>query len=381
MSHKLFALAVISTLLLVFSFQNCGKGFVAVDHLSSSAPLSSYDEQCLQNLTFDACLFKKNAVSAAGASQKSQTASVIDDLQTHGVMMDAFTNTGELKNSSFLVYENGKSAVLSKDPVKKWNYRYSQSLDRTKLMQVMAFYWMNFAAVNSLQTTGLFHAFNKEIKVIIGGSVFGWIPGKNQIHLLSGADVSAMALDASAMIYFLGWANLDYANNGKIHQYTKENHLSCSTGTRDCCKTQNGCARAIASGVADYLVAMTFPENAAVGDGLSDRIDGKSICQTQYERNPLATKNLTLASSYNLCGSGKLGDIYAMGSVYASIWWSVRSLPSSNASEVDRLYMLHLAQLNGDDTFLTAKDKILALDRTHFSGRYSQAFISEFGRR
>lgn len=382
MSHKKIAALLTGILGLVLFYQNCGKNFV-VNDLSSSVAIfqGSTNPNCLNDGTSDACLFLKNMVSQSDSPQRSQSAANIEALQTYAVSLNGMISGSQLTNTSFSSYQKGASTPLAKDPSQKWNFRYSDALGKIKLGQVMSFYWANVAVNQALQSTGVFYAVNRGIKLISNDSVYGWAPSKNQIHLKSATDTSDMALDASLTVYFLGLANLDYATNGRIHQVTKTNHVACDAGAKDCCQSKVGCSRAIASGAADYLVAMTFPESPAVGDGFSDKVNGKSLCGMTTGRNPQSVAAMTMTQAYALCGAGQQGNTFVMGSVYASIWFNVRNGAGAVPSEVDRLYMLHLAQLNGDDDFTTAKAKILAIDQSEFGGKYSSRFNQEFSQR
>lgn len=380
MSHKKIAALFAGVLGLVLFYQNCGKNFVVSELPSSGAVfLGSTNPNCLNDGSSDACLFLKNMVSQTDSSQRAQSASNIDALQTYAVSLNGMISGNQLSNASFSAYKKGAVTPLAKDANQKWNFRYSDA--RVELGQVMSFYWANVAVNKALQTTGVFYAANRGIKIISNDTVYGWAPSKSQIHLKGATDTSDMALDGSLVVYFLGLANLDYATNGRIHQVTKSNHVSCTAGSKDCCQTKMGCSRALASGAADYLVAMMFPDKPAVGEGFSDKVDGKSLCGLATGRNPQSVSTMTMAQAYALCGAQQQGNTFVMGSVYASIWFNVRQSVGAIPSEVDRLYMLHLAELTGDDDFVTAKAKILAIDQSQFGGKYSGLFNQEFNGR
>ncbi len=376
-------------ILLAFSiicFQNCGKNFQAmrVTGQADSLSVEDLDPVCMDGSS-DACLYLKSIVAQTRMPAGALTADQMGAAQQLPVSLKDITTDSLLKNQSFIVFEKGSSSPLAADANGKWRYSYSSPQGPSKLEQLMSFYWANFAASNAFLRTGAFYAQDKQIKIITGDSYFGWAPAKNQIHLI-GTDAKKMALDASLVVYFLGLANLDYATGGKINSFSKPNlHVTCGAQQKmDCCSTKNGCSRAIASGQADYFVAMTFPKLSAVADGWSDKIAGHSICNSSLARDPAALpQEITSEQVFSLCSTqSQAGDIHAMGALYSAIWWDVRqSAEEAKSAEVDSLFMMHLKVLDGDDDFISVQSKILAIDRASFAGRYRTAFESAFRRR
>ncbi|MGE0764214.1 MAG: hypothetical protein AB7N80_13110, partial [Bdellovibrionales bacterium] len=76
-----------------------------------------------------------------------------------------------------------------------------------------------------------------------------------------------------------------------------------------------------------------------------------------------------------------VGDANILGHDYASIWWQLRGQVEADAYALDFLYLQQLSRLNASDTFSTAKQKILDLDRDLLEGRFNDRINAEFTRR
>lgn len=378
----LTGLCIVTSVVVALGFQNCGRNFETSSNqlLKSQAPLA---RDCNEDESVDACVFFKNPVAQIGSKSVLMNHMQLADHQTYGVSFEDFMPGATLQNGSFAVYRAGNTRSLERTDNDNWRHDLTDSDGVAKVGQLMSFYWANFATQNAFEVSGKIFARGKKIKIITDDAVFGWAPSKNQIHLLTTPNGDSMALDASIVIYFLGWANLEYATNGNINVMSKTLHKTCGPQNRqDCCTEKIGCSRALASGQADYFVAMTFPNKPAMGDGWSRSTQGNAVCQSSLSRHPASFNNATVDSSYSLCAAqGQAGSIYALGAMYSSIWWNVRNASGSNPLEIDRLFLLHLEKLDGDDNLITVKNKILQMDTEIFSGKYNSAFENEFTRR
>lgn len=370
--------AVALVFIVLLGFQNCGEFRSQISAYSESLS-SRIDPRCLESNS-DSCLFSKNLVS-----QKGQPSASLNDMekqssQTLAVDFSGIAEGGELRNGSFVVELFGQAGSLRADPATKWRLPLATAGNREKFAQANSFYWANYAAVTALKKTGAFYAGDKTIKIITDSDSRGWSTEKNEIHLSKDAIGRSMAFDASVLVYFLGLANIDFATQGAINSNLSLNHAECMDSGYNCCKNQRGCAQALASGQADYLVAITFPDSPAVGDGWSDVVQGQSICaQAGSFRNPKLNTSMTSRAAFELCSSlNQQGNVYAMGAVYAAIWWSVRQ---SGGANVDRLFSQHLKELNSEDDFLTALEKIKNLDKAFYGGRFSALFDKEYATR
>jgi hypothetical protein len=304
-------------------------------------------------------------------------------MQTLAVSINQFTDSNRLTNSSFTVFSRSNPLdILQIDPNVSWRFSINETNGLDKVGQVMSFYWANHAAKTALDNTGLFFASNKSIKIVINDSISGWAPRANQIHLSMARELQSQALDASVLLYHLAMANLDYATEGRVHVFSEPKHRICgSVGNFDCCLSSAGCSRAIASGQADYFVAMNFPDSPAFADGWTNNNSGKSICNSEAHRNLNQLMEMTFSEAYELCAeSEQQGSIYAMGAVYSSLWWSIRN-QVEDRSKIDQLYMMHLREITGDDDFASVRDKIIALDTEQFDGQFSELVLGEFRKR
>lgn len=379
-------LKLLLTGLLIFStpliYQNCGQGFSAALKGDQTSFSANTKESCFDS-EMDACIFNKNIVAQSQVQDPTINLKEMEEFQTLAVDLDSYTNRELLSNSSFTVFSKGQESPLTTTAEGDWKYKLSDKNGLSNIGQVMSFYWANRAVENALEQSGAFFALDKEIKIIIDDEIFGWAPSFNQIHLASNDKGESMALDASLLVYFLGLANLDYASQGQIHRFGKApQQARCGKNNlRECCSSKNGCISAIASGQADYLVAMTFPEKPATGDGWAKDINGYSICESSSYRNPENFLLVDAQTAFEQCRDlNQEGDAQSLGAMYSSIWWEIRK-SALNSMEVDKLYMLHLEQLNGDDNFMTALEKIKLIDEALFKGKFSKRFMIAYQKR
>lgn len=396
------AFALVLGLAIIVSFQNCARFEVASnlnsgDQASISATIGlttggttlqpatdRIDPTCMTNTAFDACLFRKNPVAHKGTSF-SGTPGVNESLekyQTYGVRLTGLDSSGKLQNSTIRV----RTAYGTPVSTNVTALRVSAMDDGTEAFtQVATYYWMNRAVEYIEPRTGVFPAKGKGVYVIVDDTLAGWSPVTNSIHLRIAASSNKMAWNSDLAIYFLGLANLHYATNGAIRSLDASKHRTCGAAVSGCCVSKTGCARAVASGVGDYFVGMMFPDQPTVGETWVNGTSGLTMCTKS--RHLEANAALTAQDAFDSCAaSGGTGEATTMGTIYASIWWSVRKSAlnakgDSGAAEVDTLFMQHLALLAGSDDFSTALSKIKSLDQRLFNGSYSARFDSEYNAR
>lgn len=377
-----FALAFTLTLSLlpVLAFQNCGPGFNA-NKSSLLLPVVS-TEICFASGA-DACLINKNSWAQSDRFSNSLSVTELAELQRLPANLRTWAIDGQLRSTSFIIFNALDGSILQAKPDGSWRYRFDEPNGQTNMGQIMSFFWANHTVEYARNNLGLFYAENKNIKIVVDDSLFGWTPQKNQIHLTKTQGGTSMSLDASILIYFLGLANLDYATQGRIHVSTTTKNVACpSSQNANCCSSISGCSRALASGQADYLVGMIFQQHPAVAEDWGQSESGQVLCNSERSRNLAQLQDLTVAQAFEICqGTGESGNIYSLGAMYASLWWSLRNSAGISANEVDRLYMLHLSLLDGDDDFVSVKDKILSLDQLHFGSRYRDRILIEFSKR
>lgn len=373
--HRLTWILAAITLMSVF-FQNCSKGFQAVQHEESASTLATY--ACLENNSVDACLFKKNPVHQAGSNIDPSTAAYY---QNTGVLLKDLDGSGYLSNASFSV--QSKSGSRAKAFNGRWKYLFSTY--PSEASQVSAYYYLTEAKNYFKNRTGIFYAENQNIRVISDAGLSGWSSQINTIHLENQENKIAMALDGSLVVNLLAHANAYYASNGQALTNQSATAQNCvnkksSLASYQCCKTSNGCGNAILAGQADYLTAIYFEAlGTALGESWALNTSGLAVCNVS--RDVAQNTNLNASIAYSNCASIKSsGNIYAMGALYASVWWEARK-KISNKVEFDKYFMKHLELIRGDDTFVTIQAKLQTLDQNSFSNQFYVNLRSEFLKR
>ena len=167
-----------------------------------------------------------------------------------------------------------------------------------------------------------------------------------------------------------GEANVHYASKGAIADLSGDlNHVACLNDLKGCCATKNGCSKAILSGAGDYFALMVFADQPRMGEGLANSTSGQALCGKHRDVADFASSRA--ADLYAACSAR--GAVAGMGFLYASMWWQVRT-QATGSMTVDQLFLRHLKDLNGHDTFATAKVKILALAPSDLKTLFQQEF-------
>lgn len=377
--------------LIVFSLA-CSEGFNSVTSTMASGggrgqgavngallpATDKIDSSCMVSPDYDACLFNKNPVYHSGRTMSGTAKSQIEPYQNLGVKLIGVGAAGTLDNSDFWV-GTLNSPRISTANSGQLKVRVSQATG-TEIEQLMTYYYFNSAFAYWASRGGL-AARQKGLKVIVDDRVTGFRKENNQIHLARLPGQWPAALDASQSLYLLGTANLYHASGGEIFRMASGDaaHVSCGTDAKGCCATANGCSRALVSGLSSYFVAAMFPSGPAIGELAANRLKGLRVCNV-VDRDLSGAAGLTKALSYSAC-TARRGDVHVMGNLYASVFWEVRKRMVNDQIAVDRLYLEHLTQLNGDDTFVTAKAKLLSLGSGVLTPALRLEFAAEFQRR
>jgi len=367
----------------------CGEGFRA--NITESEMMSAGSHNaCFRDLNTQACVFRKNPLVEAGGEAFLSPIAGQSDLsayQSYGVGLSGLDASGYLQNASLTIQTGqGERAQAAEG---YWKFAFKDDAS-AKAVQVHTYYWLNRTIEEMIQRAGNIYVNNKLIQVVVNAATTGWTPVQNAIFLERSNSGNQAALDAGLSVHLLGQANLFHATNGLIDDLgldTSHGDCGLSGGAvfeNDCCTTVNGCSRALASGQADYLVALMFPENPTVGETWVNRSSGFRYCNMSRDLRRHA--NTTAAQAFAACTPfGASGQIYNMGTLYASIWFEIRKKLSADLPErlkdFDRLYMLHLAQLAGHDNFTTALSKIKQIDAAAFSMTFKPFFEDEYTRR
>ncbi len=367
----------------------CAKGFDSAKIIPLDFS-SLAESECLNDSTTSACVFQKNPLAASGLTAFPSLIGETTELgafQSLAVTIDNLDASGFLQNASINVTaEQGERAQALNG---SWKFRFKGDAS-AKAVQVHTYYWLNKAIQDLKAVAGVVYAEGKAIEVAVNAAETGWLPAQNKITLQRNASGNQLALDAGFAVHMLGQANIHHASNGQINDLGLDtNHADCGlTGgavfQKDCCVAANGCSRALQIGAADYMVALIFPENPTLGETWVNRSSGLDYCG--FSRDLRRHQATTAQQAFGACTSrGASGQIFPMGTLYASMWFEIRksvkaALPT-RLNDFDRLYMLHLAQLQGQDTFATAITKIKAIDVAEFGTAFSPYFDAEVTRR
>jgi hypothetical protein len=387
------ALAFISTgVVLSLGFQNCGGYKPSAAWIASLSQAVSLDlassgqliDDCMDRQGVDACLFLKSPVTQKGSALESGTGE-LTSLQRYAVRLPALDGSGFLRNASFSV----QGPAAEKISLENGSWKFPVGDSALRLAHISAYYWLTMAAMAIKNRTGEFYAEGRNIKVVVNDDKTGWSSSDNSIRLEVSADGRPIAFDAGVMIHLLAQANLHYATLGKIDDMGNDtHHMDCGptggeTYQNDCCQTKDGCSRAVAAGASDYLVALMFPDAPTVGEYWANRGSGLGFCN--ISRDLRMNANLSASEAFGACRDfGVAGEIYNMGTLYASIWWEIRKQLKQDPAatlQFDQLYMRHLSALDGADTITTAVSKAKQIDARDFAGRFTQLFDAEIGRR
>ena len=365
------------------------------DNLSKANLKSELERNLVQNCTADseynACIFWKNPVAQQG--QAFTTAinrnSDLKNVQIHAVNIEGYDDSGVLKNSSFFVRALTASGQLQSVSTESGQFKFSFRGDALhRVGQVMAFYWLTLQEKYMSVVTGAFFAAKKGISVISYVPDLEnayWDSDLQEVVLGSSTVGNEFALGAEVYLHEMGHANVAYATNYKINESVGSfSSISCGGGQAVCCANANGCSWAINEGQADYHAGILFSASTTFLETFVNNTSGLSECG--LSRSLDANKNLTAQAAYNACNVNVRGEVHVTGRVYASVWWEVRKLAEKNspevgADEIDVLFTNHLVTLEARDTFVTALDKIQAVDQTLYKGKYSNSFKDEFSKR
>lgn len=362
----------------------------AIAELKSALEKNMVDD-CAINEDYNACIFWKNPVAQVGAPLAAPITRTSDlsGIQIHAVKLEGYDDSGLLKNGSFFVRAlnpNGRLVSLSTE---SGQFKFGYNNDPIhRVGQVMAFYWLTVQEKYMKEVTGDFFASNKGISVVSYVPNLEnayWDADLQEVVLGSSAAGNEFALGAEVYAHEMGHANINYATDYAINETVGSFESAvCSGGQGVCCRTVNGCSWAINEGQADYHAGILFPSNVNFLESFVNNPDGLNECG--LSRNIDASKDLTADQAYNACNAQFRGEVHVTGRIYASVWWEVRKAaeaqePGKGADEVDVLFTNHLVALDASDTFVTAMDKVLAVDQALYQGKYSEMFTDEFARR
>ncbi len=389
---KLSSRQILLAVMLISSslfFQNCGNQFAVNEDMQSLFKANDkIDANCLDSSEYDACIFYKSPVVHKGdvLAVNERWETELPKWQHYGVTLP--------RSLSSSYFTNGTIEVLSEQRIgaqEVENYQVAYSKDnQVAISEAMSYYWGSTLINHFRKTAGYTYLDNKNVRIVPDSSITGFSSETNTIYLGETEQTSGLSVsfDASVLMHLMGEANIYHATNGAVYDLSVDDkHLDCGiTGfevyKKDCCASRFGCSKAVTSGLSDYLVSVVFPSFPAIGEALSNSVYGIEFCD--INRNPDRNRVLNVKQAYGACADdGRPGQVYAMGSFYASIWYSVRTKVfeadgARGIRDLDRLYMELLKELTPDDDFLTVLDKIRTVDASISEGWLTSFFEVEY---
>ena len=356
------------------SFQNCGGSLKA---MVSSSELASLVTGCFEDPSLGACIFLKSPSTMAGVSATGLSAEALPTLQTYGVQIPASFDPHQLDGDVVLqssVPDAGFSGSLK--------VRHS-SENQPLLAHLMTYIWLT-EAKRFFSVAGVNYLSGRGLRVVVEATQTGFASSNKTIYLKREPTAQPAAYDASLAIHLFGEANIFFATSGAAYNLSIESkHIDCGSGGQllrnNCCSSKRGCSKAITAGLSDHLVNSLFPQNTGIGDAFSATGRGLEVCG--LARNPLALRTVTAEQAYRACSaSARVGEVYAMGAFYSSLWWRVRDqVLASQPGRLDdfnRFFARALALVEGRDDFVSFHTKLLQLDQTEFNSAFGALFTS-----
>ncbi len=367
-------LSLFVILILIISYQNCSQQFNV--NMDQASQFWSDTQACFSNSAANACIYDKSATATA---QAAVDAGAANQYQKKAVKIIELNSATELASDSFIVRAGNKKAIPKNG---SWKFKFNEDMD--SLSQVNAYFYLTDFKNFVKSRTGVFHAENKSIKVNTSAGFTAWSEKINEIDLESHPDKLPAATDASVVINLLAQANVYYANSGAAAVVSSTTTQKCTNKNgklvfNGCCTSNVGCALAISAGAADYLTAIYFSSNTAIGENWAQSSSGVATCGVS--RDVSKNSGLKNTQAFAACMPyGGSGNIYAMGSLYASIWWEARK-KAPNKMGFDTFFMRHLELITAEDTFTSIKSKLQSLDQSQFSSSYYSYLQSELSHR
>lgn len=365
------ALVVLFTL----SFQNCGR---AIQAKAGSSALASIATSCFDNPSMDACIFLKSPSTMAGVGASSLSAEALPALQTYGFQIPASFDPYHLEGD--VVFESSVPASGFLGSFKVPHSPENQPL----LGHLMTYVWLG-EAKHFLSHAGVNYLGGRGLRVVVEATQTGFASSNKTIYLKRDPASLPAAYDASLAVHLFGEANIFFATNGAAYNLSQENkHIDCGVAggqllRNNCCSSKRGCSKALTAGLSDHLVNLTFPQNVGVGDTFSASGRGLEICG--LARNPEGLRTVTAEQAYRACSaSARVGEIYAMGAFYSSIWWRVRdqvqATQPARLEDFNRFFARALALVEGRDDFVSFHTKLLQLDQAEFNSAFGALFTA-----
>lgn len=336
------------------------------------AAKESIDGACLNNQivnSYNFCLFNKNYVKSGDQITVNLADVVAQSHQNLAVKLQ-MPSDGSL-NTSFVKIETHQSARYS-----VLNPAVVRAGEGSLLEQAMVFYYANktIQGLSSIEPLALSQI---QTKFIVDDKMSGFHFKTKSIHLQKSSSYVA-AWDASQIVYHLGLAEASVATQGRLEFRSEPHHKVCGANPNGCCLSKIGCSKALQSGIGMIFVALLFPDSPVLGELSSLSREGLLSCSI-LRRNLNAMVSLNADQVYTRCPDS-MGSIYAMGDLYASMWWRMRGQiqTSTSRTEFDRFFLRHIRDIEPQDTFIEVKKKLLLLSQSSFNSQFESIINSEW---
>lgn len=375
--------------MMVFGYQNCGQFALDAGKMGSFASLGAtlsagaklvpdtdkFDSSCMTNSAYDACVLRQNPIASGATTLTADPVarrSQIANVSLYGVKLTSLTGTGRLENGTISVGAvDGSQASASPGSLK-----VAPSANSSNFEQANAYYWMNRAAEYfDARTDGALPAKGKSVKVVVNDTITGYETSSNTIRLKKTDDLGAVAWNGDIAVHMFGIANVMLANPNGWATLSSTKHLTCNAVDKGCCASNIGCANAIRFGAGEYFAASLFPSRTRVGEAVVNTGNPQIIAGVA--RDVASLSNTTAPQAF----TSSTGHAQAMGLIYASIWWQVRSAAGTQSADIDRIFLEHLSLVDGTDDFRTALAKAKTVDARLFGGRHSAKFDAQLSAR
>lgn len=320
-------------------FQNCGPGFEVVSdkilERIDGLPISGIFDKACESGEYDACLYFKNPMAHSELSQESNAEEGVASLSktnsspsnTYAVNFFGLFDPSVLMSEDLVIMTDLNTVARS--PAGHWRF-YNIEQSPEYLAYAMSYYWGS-EYLNFLKESGAGYIGGRAIKIYPDSIITGWSHNTGSLFLTS--DVAfgkETAFDSGVLVHLLTEAAIGYATDGEVYELAPDdtNHVHCGPEEGplrafNCCASSNGCSRAITAGLSDYMVGVMFPTHPSFGDYVFKNKNGAPVCTAQRS---LASVNWypSANQAYNSCSEFESGHVYAMGKLFAEIWWGVR---------------------------------------------------------
>jgi len=299
---------------------------------------------CLTDDRFDSCLYLKNPVA-----QEQQSVSDLRSAQKFGVKIRGLGESGALENS-YVQVATTKSPRVSAFQRNQLKAEFDPNT--TFLQQIQAYYWANRLTEYLRSRVGSQNLPATRIRIYIDDAFTGVVAKTHSVHL---QNEEALSGDVVVQLYAQAW--LSQLTSNRIFQNDTVHHSGCKNQARGCCKSDMGCAQALANAFGDYFAAVMFEDKPILGESLSDSPQGQSLCSRRRDLREL--NKSSRGQMYNSCATTN-GHAVLLGSWYASLWWKIRTQAQS-PKEIDRTFVEHAKTWTSVTTFEQAKQSAESL--------------------